>query len=256
MFSGYPEAWTLADQEIPQAPAEEEGGDEDDEDDDASLSSNDEEEESPKLPAVPEASTSGFTPFPTLSLLFTHLSLACTGHPQSYPTILLLLSTLPSSVLPPTHDALSTLFEAFWSAWGGRALAVGMIGSINTSGPTAIEEFVGALLECVLWMVGAAQKNQEEVEGANVAEEIVTEWIGRVWSTYLGLGENGKKSHKGIATPRVAELIGNALAKLAARDEGEFSPHPLILRMTLLIVLFMIISSIPSSLDCHSGYFY
>lgn len=191
--TGYPEAWILADEPLPTAPQND-------------SSDNDSDSESTAAP-LPTPTSSAFTPSPTLSLLLTHLTLSCTSHPTSYPTILLLLSTLPSSVLPPTPEALSLLFESFWAAWGGRALTIGV-----GAGVTATEEWAKALLECVVFEAVRAE------EGA----DLVREWVGRMWRTYLGEEGDGAKVLKALRTERVAEQLANTFTKLAGRDEGEF----------------------------------
>lgn len=171
------------------------------------------DESATTTPAEPTLPTSSFIPSPTLSLFLTHLTLACTGNPQSYPTILLLLSTLPHTVLPPTSAASGLLFESFWAAWGGRALAIGAIGA-NPSSTSSIEEFVTALLECLVWQSNAMTKAGESVD------ELVVEWVSRVWRTYLGQESDSPKLHKGIATVRVADQVLATLTKLSARSEG------------------------------------
>lgn len=186
-------------------------------------SEDEDEEEDESAPPIEESATttpaestlppSSFRPSPTLSLFLTHLTLACTGNPQSYPTILLLLSTLPHAVLPPSLPASGLLFDSFWAAWGGRALAIGAIGS-NPTSISPIEEFVTALLECIVWQTNALTKAGESVT------ELVVEWIGRVWRTYLGQESDSPKLHKGIATARVADQVLATLAKLSARSEG------------------------------------
>ena len=211
---GHPQAWVLADDPVilPSRAVTNEASEESDDEE--------EEEDSESAPVVVEIPaaesslpSSTFTPSPTLALFLTHLTLACSGNPQSYPTILLLLSTLPDSVLPPTSAASGLLFESFWAAWGGRALAIGAIGS-NSSSTSSIEEFVTALLECLVW-----QSNSLTKAGVSTVD-LVVEWIGRVWSTYLGAESDSPKLHKGIATIKVADQVLATLNKLAARSEG------------------------------------
>ena len=201
----YPEAWTLADESLAEHgthPIPEERSDDESDDQDK-----------PSTSAVPTSSL--FTPSPVLSLLLTHLTLACSARPANYPTILLLLSTLPPSILPPTLPALSLLLESFWAAWGGRALSVGTLAS-SGAGPSPAEEFVASVLECLLWEAAKAEQSGKP----EWSQALVDEWVGRVWKTFVGRGEDGSKRHRGIATRGVANQLEATLAKLAAKSDA------------------------------------
>lgn len=214
-FAGYPQAWVIADSPLiesekslaAQASVEEDS-------DESGAEDKEREQSTPSVPVdAPVVPASSFAPSPTLALFFNHLALACTGHPQAYPTIILLLSTVPSHVLPPTGPALTLLFDSFWAAWGGRALAIGSV-STSAAATSAIEEFVIAYLECLLWQASSLDKAGE----TTIANELVVSSFGRMWDTYLGVGIEGEKRHKGIATQRVAIQIGSTLAKLGRSD--------------------------------------
>ncbi|SCV69490.1 BQ2448_2510 [Microbotryum intermedium] len=217
----YPQAWTLADE--PGA-SHSKTDDEDSTSDGSDSESEDEDQAEQHQPADSSAkagttskdldTSPGFSS-PTLNRLFSHLALACTGRPQNYPTILLLLSTIPPRVLPPSQTNLSFLFESFWAAWGGRALSLGSLGS--SSGPNAIEQFVTSFLECFLFELARLQK-----EGEEHGETLVIEWIGRTWRTFLGLEEDSAKRHGGISTPSVATQIALTLNKISIKDKQLF----------------------------------
>ncbi|KAI5475113.1 ubiquitin-protein ligase E3 [Pseudohyphozyma bogoriensis] len=239
----YPEAWTLADETFSaeaatatKAKKQRPSSDSDSEDD------SDAEEEDAATPEPTPSTSTTFVPSPTLNLLLTHLTLGCTSQPSSYPTILLLLSTLPPSILPPTYDSLSLLFEFFWAAWGGRALASAMLGSgtntpTSSSAPkTAIEEFVVAFLECLLFEAAKVSKLEEE-GSKEVAKKLVDEWIARIWKTFLGVEEGeGRKRSKGTATKRVAEAIASSLGKLSAASDDLFAAPWTTVKTTSLAV--------------------
>lgn len=219
-FAGYKEAWILADEPLSTISLNrkplDSGSDDSDSDNEPDTII---EEEVATITPVASTSTSSFTPSPTLALFFTHLTLACTGHPETYPTILLLLATIPSSVLPPNQDAVALLFESFWAAWGGRALAVGMLGSNTSTGPTAVEEFVKSMLECLNWECSTLIQAGE----SEVAEGIAEEWVGRVWSTYLGTGDESAKTIKGISTDVVAKNLETTLGGFITKNPGKSS---------------------------------
>ncbi|KDE03065.1 hypothetical protein MVLG_06425 [Microbotryum lychnidis-dioicae p1A1 Lamole] len=210
----YPQAWSLADEPEASKFRTDDGDSSSDgfnyDDEDEEQAAENKHVASPSkgvtTPKKPDASPE--FPSPTLHRFFSHLALACTGRPQNYPTILLLLSTIPTSVLPPSQANLRPLFESFWSAWGGRALFLGSLGSSN--GPSAIENFMTSFLECFLFELAKLQK-----EGEENGEALVVEWIGRTWRTFLG---DGVKGHRGISTPAVATQIASTLNKIANKD--------------------------------------
>ncbi|BGO97992.1 E3 ubiquitin-protein ligase listerin [Rhodotorula toruloides] len=174
----YPQAWTLADAALAD-----------------SAERDDEQEETP--PA-------DFTPTPTISLFFQHLASGCSSHPTSlYPTILLLLSTIPSSLLPSSRPALSALFTAFWSAHSSRAIAI--------NGRLAIDAWISAFLECLVYSLSKVDDSATVVE---LAKECVGE---KVWRAYLGRLEEGEG--RPIASKKVASEIQVALSRLAAKED-------------------------------------
>ncbi|GAA5944519.1 ubiquitin-protein ligase RKR1 [Sporobolomyces koalae] len=186
----YPQAWTLADNAL-EAPASIDGG---------SIDGDEEEEEE-------ISAQSAFVPSPTLHRLLAHLSLACSSHPTAlYPTILLLLSTIPASILPVTgssaSQALGLLFENFYAAYASRAVTIG--------GVQASEAWLGALLECLVFETSKVQEDQLSVA-------LCTEWVGRTWRAFLNLGEEA--STRGLASRRTAEEFEKLFTRLAARED-------------------------------------
>lgn len=213
MSAEYPQAWRPAENSARN------GNDDTDEDD--SDGSDEESEDDNKSDgrhtefAAPQPSSSSFVPNTRLRRLFEHISLACSGHPELYPTIILLLATVPADVLPPTYDAISPLFEAFWCAWGGRALSGFSASGVDSHSPT--EEFVKALLECLVYETTVLLQASEERRS-----ELVAEWTRRVLSTFLGLEDDGSRRHQSVATPAVAREISATLTKFQVKDEKPF----------------------------------
>lgn len=243
----YPQAWTLANDSlastIDTAPiltksipvvVEEDEKDEEDEDNTSCpppfRSSS---------PSPPSPLAAPFIPSPILSLFLTHLNTACSSHPINYPTILLLLSTIPPTLLPLTKEANTLLFQEFWKGASSRGLIVGMLGggggnSSGAGGKTAVEEFIGSFLECLLWQ-SAALLRSDSLRSLGIVEELMVNWLGgKVWRTYLGLrtteagdGE-GEVKIKGFNTIKVGRLIEGMVGKLAARkEESKFGPFSL-----------------------------
>lgn len=166
-------------------------------------------------------------PSHTISLLLTHLALGCSGLPSNYPTVILLLSTIPADLLPHSRDALDVLFESFWAAWGARALSSTIASAGGPAGKTPTEEFVAALLECLVFEAFAIQKSStaDEQSLATEAATFVRRWFERFSKAYLAVESDvsdGVKRSKSLQTCHVAEVLQGAFAKLAGRDEGEF----------------------------------
>lgn len=182
--AGYPQAWSLADLAL-----------QGDEGDDEEV-----EEDEP----AEQCQVDAFKPSPTVALLLRHLTLGCSGHPTSlYPTILLVLATLPASHLPPTPAALSLLFESFWAAYSSRAIAMG--------GARAVQAWASSLLEAVLY-------ETSRIDESHVAASIACEWIGnRLFALTLGRGDDAK-------VPTAARLLAagfeKSLARLAGREHS------------------------------------
>ncbi|PIL27721.1 hypothetical protein GSI_10874 [Ganoderma sinense ZZ0214-1] len=103
----HPNAWTL------EAEAGREDEDESDSDDD---------EETPKPPS--KASTLPSNPSQAYTEFLQFLATGCSGSPlQGYPTILIILSTIPSSVIAASSEhPLEDLFTSFWAAVDARVL--------------------------------------------------------------------------------------------------------------------------------------
>ncbi|EIW76996.1 hypothetical protein CONPUDRAFT_157270 [Coniophora puteana RWD-64-598 SS2] len=166
-----------------------EGGDEDEDEgteDDGDESG--EENDGEALAATtsvkhPLAPTRRQLPSPAYTDFLSYLALGCAGSPiEGYPSVLIVLSTIPSSIItasasasaaptpappppdtsapsPPSSsssspkpssyaDALHTLFAAFWAAIDGRALSMS---AADRKGPA--RAFLGAVLECLVFMV-------------------------------------------------------------------------------------------------------
>lgn len=177
-LAGYPQSWSLAD---------------------ASL------HESADHKEQEASSSSDFSPTPAISLfLQQHLVTGCSSHPTSlYPTVLLLLSTVPASLLPANRAALSSLFTSFWSAHSSRALAI--------NGRLAVDAWISAFLECLVYSLS-------KVDDSTAVVELAKDWVGdKVWRTYLGRAAEGEG--RPIASKKVAAEIQVALSRLAAKED-------------------------------------
>ncbi|KAM0792628.1 hypothetical protein ACM66B_005288 [Microbotryomycetes sp. NB124-2] len=202
----YPQAWSMSESDTaPPSKATSENGEDgsDGEDEEAEAS------DAASVASLPPAHSQA------LSRFYQHLGLACSGHPQLYPTVLLLLSTIPPTVLPPTFDSLSLLFESFWAAWGGRALS-GISASTSSS---PVEDFVTAFLESLQFELAAVAK--ADAESGNFAR-LAQDWFGRLYSTFLGLEGDSQRQHQSLATLVIAKRLAEFLVRLQDKHASAF----------------------------------
>lgn len=128
------------------------------------------------------------------------LELGCIGSPvHSYPAVIIILSTIPSSVsaihitqisqrltyyphkiLAVSPTPVQTFFDSFWAAIDGRAL-----GGLDRAAASAA--FLSSLLECMVFIVKRLMGDQGKMlvaEGGDGKEEalrLITEQFKRVW---------------------------------------------------------------------------
>ncbi|KIJ37270.1 hypothetical protein M422DRAFT_33818 [Sphaerobolus stellatus SS14] len=107
-------------------------------------------------------------PYPAYTEFLAFLALGCNGSPvQGYPTVLVILSTLPRKILSLTLPSLTAFFDALWSAIDGQALS-----TLSSERAKATEAFLAAWSECLVWVAGRLVKGSKTAdEGADVAVE-------------------------------------------------------------------------------------
>ncbi|KAI0316069.1 hypothetical protein OF83DRAFT_1284410 [Amylostereum chailletii] len=102
------------------------------------------EEEPKKVVAVPaNVRSTAFQEF------LQFLELGCAGSPvQGYPTVIIILSTIPSSVLAQADGShpITAFFASFWAAIDGRALS-------SLERVAASSAFLSSLLECITFIM-------------------------------------------------------------------------------------------------------
>ena len=134
---------------------------------------------------------------PTYAAFLQFLSLGCNGSAaRGYPTILVILNTIPNDML---GDG-SAFFAALWSAVDGRALGT----------PDAARAFLACVVECALWAVKRGRAS------------LAPEQFSRAWDALLS------KDLKGATTAVVAD----GLEKLARMDDGQYVFCSLYLSLT------------------------
>ncbi|KAF7291984.1 Delta-9 fatty acid desaturase protein [Mycena indigotica] len=164
--------------------------------------------------------------------LTTFLANACGGAPiTAYPSIVVVLSTLPHEILFPPH----TLFAAFWAALGGPPDQIPDPDTPSASTPapaltTALPvaralagvAFVGALLECTVYVIRRGKGH----EGSDNGVSLFQRELRRVW---LALdhrkAENNKDSESLLQCDvlQAASLLLGALRSAAGVGEDLLS---------------------------------
>ncbi|KAF5380135.1 hypothetical protein D9615_006188 [Tricholomella constricta] len=147
------------------------------------------------------------------------LSLGCSGSPlQGYPTVVIIVSTIPSSILipSPTTTPLADLFASFWDVLDSRALS-----SLQRSATSTA--FLSSLLECMVFLIkrvrnDARSEHESTVIGENVDElvqNIIREQFGKVWTHLV------EKTLK-VEQRAAARLVAQTLLSLNQIDTGLF----------------------------------
>ncbi|KAI0341369.1 hypothetical protein BDW22DRAFT_1358876 [Trametopsis cervina] len=165
-LKAHPEAWQIASNPPTEAA--------DDEDDSAS----EDEAEHPKTPKLPAAAG----PSVPYGQFRQFLELGCMGTPTvGYPAVLVILSTVPSSVLASVASPLNTLFTSFWAAVDGRALS-------GLDRKAASAAFLSSVLECSVFMArrllssnGQALLSEDEADPKTAVRTLVGDQVNRAW---------------------------------------------------------------------------
>ncbi|KAJ2912917.1 hypothetical protein MD484_g7503, partial [Candolleomyces efflorescens] len=224
---------------------------EDDEDND---SENEDDEDVKSKPTGVSAAYQEFLQF---------LQLGCSGSPvQGYPTVVVVLSTIPSTVIATSSTTpIDDLFTSFWAALDGRALS-----SLNRAVSSAA--FLSSLLECMVLIIkrlrspsttpevlSKLSNADTNVDSDAFAEKLVEEQVGRIWREVVVEGrlKVEEKAVAGCLVKNISALgeVDNGLAERAwtllstlvsehafgypavvsrlvkeLRDEAESSPFP------------------------------
>ncbi|KAG9102281.1 hypothetical protein FS749_009621 [Ceratobasidium sp. UAMH 11750] len=143
------------------------------------------------------------------------LQLECLGSGvQSYPAIVIVLSTLPPTILPYDHDNLERFFNSFWAAYDSNALSV-----LPRDREPVLKSFLSAFLECVVLICKRLKQTVEPIaSGASsttltLLESIIQARIGRVMTELVhgGLAESLPIGVSGA-------LLGESIKKLEQID--------------------------------------
>ncbi|KAF8650294.1 hypothetical protein AX16_005322 [Volvariella volvacea WC 439] len=195
------------------------GDEEDDEDEDGAH------EEAALKPSKSSASavSKNQAPESKTSIAYTEflqfLQLGCGGSPvQGYPTVVIILSTIPSNILmndsAESLGGLKQFFESLWAAIDGRALT-----SLHRSVTSAA--FFSSLLECLVFIVKRIRSNEanndsDDSSGDHLTHELVKEQIGRVWD------ELAERRGLKVEERAAARVVGHTFLELEGLGHGLF----------------------------------
>ncbi|KZV76793.1 hypothetical protein PENSPDRAFT_645898 [Peniophora sp. CONT] len=205
----FPSAWeieALEDRERDQQQlSDNDSGDEDED------PSEDEDSKEPRpatngSPSIPKTSTA-------FSDLLQFLELGCAGAPvQGYPTVLIILTTIPTSILaapqPEAPYPAHALFTSFWAALAGRAL-----GTLDRVAAGAA--FLSAVLECAAFVTRRLRNAGKEIATPDMATILLKDQYATAWDALL----EGKLK---LEDTTAGGIFAKALAALAQVDESLF----------------------------------
>ncbi|KDR72553.1 hypothetical protein GALMADRAFT_752797 [Galerina marginata CBS 339.88] len=130
----FPQSWTLDENKK-------------DDDDDGSESDAESDAEDAPRNGAPSSSPAARQPSQAYQEFLQFLQLGCSGSPiQGYPTVVIIVSTIPSPLLNSPASPLSQFFASFWAAVEGRALS-----SLHRVAASAA--FLSSLLECIVFLI-------------------------------------------------------------------------------------------------------
>ncbi|CAE6368756.1 unnamed protein product [Rhizoctonia solani] len=144
---------------------------------------------------------------------FLHfLQLGCQGSAiQSYPAIVVVLSTIPETIFPYEHSALERLFASFWAAYDGKALNV-----LPRDRESTWKAFLSSVLDCVIFLSRKLHTSTQlsrfehiSAQPGHTLELVPLGWIAHIIQEiiYGDLSQN-------ISVDAAGQLIGGSMKKL------------------------------------------
>ncbi|PPQ64462.1 hypothetical protein CVT24_008472 [Panaeolus cyanescens] len=171
--------------------------------------------------AAPPASSKDNAQSDAYDEFLRFLELGCSGSPQQgYPAVVLIVSTIPSSILA-SHSAgsnpLSHFFTSFWKAIDGRALS-----SLHRS--VASAAFLSSLLECMIFLVKRLRNDALRdgsdttalASASHTSQDTALLLIKEQFSRILSEVSSGALK---IEERALSRLLGQTLESLAGIDE-------------------------------------
>ncbi|CAE6428146.1 unnamed protein product [Rhizoctonia solani] len=145
---------------------------------------------------------------------FLHfLELGCRGSAtQSYPAIVVVLSTIPEAIFPYEPNTLERLFTSLWAAYDGKALSV-----LPRDREPAGKAFLSCVLDCVIFFIQKLHtptqllqsEHRSELQPGKAVELVPLKWIARIIQEVI----HGDLSQN-VPVDTAGQLIGESMKKL------------------------------------------
>ncbi|WVW85588.1 hypothetical protein I302_107626 [Kwoniella bestiolae CBS 10118] len=241
----WPECWTItADSQSRRGSAQEktsDNGDEDDEEDDDDDESDEEEESKDDNDEDQEASTqrAQITASTYYANFLEFISTICPYIPHlTYPLLLVVISTLPTDLLPltpaPTQQ-IQNLFSHIWAPVDSRLLSTHSLPGQQS----AFQVFLQSMLDCTGYLISKSWSAEESKETASWL--VKTQLGERVWTEgvleFGGRG-GGRRAQKGASQEVEANAFGKSLGRLTTIDQGLATELAKSVRQSLLDACF------------------
>ncbi|KAJ3719553.1 hypothetical protein DFJ43DRAFT_1005337 [Lentinula guzmanii] len=205
--------------------------------------------------------------------LLSFLERGCNGSPiQAYPAIVIILSTIPSSILLASYSSKSRplhslpfndLFSSFWAAVASTTITPNRLFS-GSGADKAAKAFIETVLECLVFLVrrtvSQSQNGSSEmkVETAGLSTLIKTQ-IKRIWEEVVGItGSSTTKDSNGEAkklvlklSPDVLDCAGNVASGSSAASRSANDLSSFISSVLKALNSESVDSSDPTSSDAH-----
>lgn len=199
------EVWMLVEPKKDQGGRDDaDDGDDDDEGDDDNAS--DTSEDTVAEPGVGHESFDSFLAF---------LQRGCNGYPaEGYPTLLVVLSTIPEQILPLETNSLDRLFASLWAPIDAKLLSSHSLGS--SAAP--ILDALTAIIDSLVYLgVKAARASSPEQFNPWIVQEYRRIWVDGVLPelTKLVRADRSVMGEKRTPGGRAALAAGQALARLS-----------------------------------------
>ncbi|WWC90682.1 uncharacterized protein L201_005618 [Kwoniella dendrophila CBS 6074] len=191
-----------------------EGSDEDESDDEA-------EDNAQLDEPIDDKNITTVTTSPYYANFLEFISTICPSIPHlTYPLLLVVISTLPSDLLPlaPSPSSqIQNLFSYLWAPVDSRLLSTHSLPGQQS----AFQVFLQSMLDCTGYLISKAWSTEESKDTASWL--VKTQLGERIWKEgvleFGGKGGN-RRAQKGASQEVEATLFGKALGRLVTIDQG------------------------------------
>ncbi|KAL5521576.1 hypothetical protein ACEPAF_2324 [Sanghuangporus sanghuang] len=213
----YPTCWDIDLASVASKEDEDEEGSEEESDHDDTLENDD---------GIARVLVPSSTQSEAFREFLTFLSLGCYGSSaQGYPTVVIILSTIPPSMIGREPETWTDFVTSFWAALDGRAFT-----SIAVERAAGSAAFLSALIECVILLVKRSRAFSEGTFGDDRRHGVaafVRQQFDRVWEELV-------KDRLRMQGTAAGKVLARAFAALESLNESLFAAawEPMALSIT------------------------